>query len=272
MPTHSHFRATPSARAARWPTLTRGQMQCRVQVQSSNPLMKVPKTALPTSSSLCGRAGQPYNQGSIGSCTANSLMLSYDVLTRYLQPRLSRLDLYDEERLRETYGTPLTDSGADPNDGYAVFRDKGIVEETVWPYDVTKVDDIPNLKNAVRHKISASTRLNCPDLTALKTMIVRGYPVNLGISVYNSFMSQQVAQTGTVPLPNPKTQWDPNDPVDPYVGGHEVTALAYDDATQLITCLNSWGADWGNKGFFTLPYAYVTNPNLMLSQGAITGV
>jgi C1A family cysteine protease len=275
MPTHHHSRHTSNARFAYRPLLTRNQMQARVQMRARAPLARLNITNPPPAwSSLVSQCGKPYDQTTIGSCTANAEIRDHDILTKFLKPWLSRLFLYASERERETTGV-LQDSGADPIDGLEFFRQVGVVEESLWPYDVTKVNVRPpsNLNAAAaQYKITDYRRLNAPDLTGLKTMIARGFPVVLGISVYQSFMSESVAKTGTVPLPNPQSLWNGNDPVDPYVGGHEILAVAYDDTKQVVTCLNSWGDQWGDHGFFTLPYAYMTNPQLVLSQAAITAV
>jgi len=46
------------------------------------------------------------------------------------------------------------------------------------------------------------------------------------------------------------------------LGGHAVLAVGYSDAPQRFLVRNSWGPAWGIHGYFTLPYAYATNPNL----------
>jgi C1A family cysteine protease len=46
------------------------------------------------------------------------------------------------------------------------------------------------------------------------------------------------------------------------LGGHAVMAVGYNDITQRFIVRNSWGIDWGKKGYFTIPYAYLTNRNL----------
>ena len=46
------------------------------------------------------------------------------------------------------------------------------------------------------------------------------------------------------------------------VGGHAVIAVGYDDSTSRITVQNSWGTSWGDKGYFYMPYQYITNTNL----------
>jgi C1A family cysteine protease len=46
------------------------------------------------------------------------------------------------------------------------------------------------------------------------------------------------------------------------VGGHAVMAVGYDDAHHRFLVRNSWGTGWGQEGYFTIPYAYLTNSNL----------
>ena len=73
----------------------------------------------------------------------------------------------------------------------------------------------------------------------------------MGIAVYGSFESKEVAKTGEVPMPVPDES---------LLGGHAVLCCGYDDDTQRVLCLNSWGSGFGDKGYFTLPYAYITDP------------
>jgi hypothetical protein len=41
-----------------------------------------------------------------------------------------------------------------------------------------------------------------------------------------------------------------------FVEGHAVMAAGYDDHTQLLTFMNSWGQSWGDRGSGYLPYQY----------------
>ncbi|HZM68362.1 MAG TPA: C1 family peptidase [Nakamurella sp.] len=46
------------------------------------------------------------------------------------------------------------------------------------------------------------------------------------------------------------------------MGGHAVLAVGYDDADQRFLVRNSWGVGWGMAGYFTMPYAYLTERSL----------
>ncbi len=74
-----------------------------------------------------------------------------------------------------------------------------------------------------------------------------------GFSVYESFESQAVAKSGKVPMPKAKEK---------QIGGHAVLAVGYDDASKRFIVRNSWGTGWGLAGYFTIPYAYLTDANL----------
>ena len=45
-------------------------------------------------------------------------------------------------------------------------------------------------------------------------------------------------------------------------GGHAVLAVGFDDKTRRFIVRNSWGTDWGQHGYFTMPYDYLLEENL----------
>jgi C1A family cysteine protease len=106
--------------------------------------------------------------------------------------------------------------------------------------------------DALRHRTVSYQRL-VNTLMQMKGCLAAGYPFVFGFSVYASFESPTVAQTGVVPMPQPNEQ---------LLGGHAVLAVGYDDAQQRFTVRNSWGPTWGMAGYFTMPYAYLTDTNL----------
>lgn len=80
-----------------------------------------------------------------------------------------------------------------------------------------------------------------------------GYPFVFGFSVFSEFESPLVAATGILNLPTPNETCH---------GGHAVLAVGYDMEAKTFLVRNSWGQEWGQMGYFTIPFAYITNPNL----------
>jgi C1A family cysteine protease len=213
--------------------------------------------ALPPSADL--RAGCPdvYDQGALGSCTANAIggALQFDQMKQQLADVFvpSRLFIYYNERVIE--GTVDEDSGAMIRDGIKSVSKQGAPHEELWPYDISKFRSKPSTRayqDAMKHRAILYQRLN-QTLQDLKGCLADGYPFVFGFSVYESFESDAVAKTGNMPMPKPKEK---------LLGGHAVLAVGYDDATERFTVRNSWGPKWGMAGYFTMPYAYMTESNL----------
>jgi len=87
----------------------------------------------------------------------------------------------------------------------------------------------------------------------MKGCLASGFPFVFGFSVYESFESAAVGKSGIVPMPASSEK---------QLGGHAVLAVGYDDRDQRFIVRNSWGPKWGMRGYFTMPYAYVTDSNL----------
>jgi C1A family cysteine protease len=214
-------------------------------------------SALPTSADL--REGCPpvYDQEALGSCTANAIagVLEFDQMKQKLEDIFppSRLLIYFNERVME--GTVASDSGAQLRDGIKSVSKLGACHEDLWPYDISKFTEKPSkaaYADAKNHTAVAYQRVT-RDLPQMKGCLAAGFPFVFGFTVYDSFESQDVASDGHAPMPAADEQ---------VLGGHAVVAVGYDDANQWFFVRNSWGDQWGMKGYFTLPYAYMTQRSL----------
>jgi len=214
-------------------------------------------TTLPPSVDL--RSGCPpvYDQGQLGSCTANAIAAAIQFeQIRQKEPKPfapSRLFIYYNERVMEH--TVGQDAGAQIRDGMKSVNHIGACPETDWPYVITKFAQKPPtraFKDARLGKALSYQRV-VQTLDQMKGCLASGLPIVLGISVYESFESQQVARSGIVPMP----------PIsEKLLGGHAILAVGYNDAEQRFVMRNSWGTSWGMQGYFTIPYAYLTASNL----------
>ena len=213
--------------------------------------------ALAVSADLRAQCPPVYDQGQLGSCTANAIAaaVQFDRMKQKLKSDFtpSRLFIYYNERVME--GTVATDSGAMIRDGIKSVGAQGDCPESEWPYDVAKFAKKPKAKcykDAKKYKAVQYQRL-VQTLMQTKGCLASGYPFVFGFTVYESFESEDVAKTGVVPMPAHTEK---------VLGGHAVTAVGYDDAQQRFIVRNSWGTGWGMKGYFTMPYAYLTDSKL----------
>jgi C1A family cysteine protease len=212
--------------------------------------------ALPPSVDLRSVCPPVYDQGQLGSCTANAIAaaIEFDRIKENLTPIFapSRLFIYYNERVIE--GTVNTDSGAQIRDGIKSVGGQGACIEDTWPYDITKYQDQPPdpcYQEALQHRAILYQRIDTID--QMKGCLVAGYPFVFGFTVYESFESQDMANSGHAPMPGPNEK---------VLGGHAVLAVGYDDSQNWFIIRNSWGPSWGMKGYFTLPYDYMNNSNL----------
>jgi C1A family cysteine protease len=202
---------------------------------------------LPKSVDLRSKCPPIFDQGDLGSCAANVGVRVRMMLTNETT-LLSRLYQYYQERVIE--GTVGEDAGAQMRDvGKAMFN-MGICPESDFPYDVTKFTNKPSPTDdldALKYKINHYTSV--PDIDGIKQVLaLKQQPVMAGMDVYASFESKAVAKTGKVPIPKMSER---------KLGGHAVTIVGYDDTKKWLIVANSWGAGWGDKGYFYLPYDYI---------------
>lgn len=202
------------------------------------------------------------DQGNLGSCTAFALGGAMEfLLAREIAKATPNVDriipshlfVYYQERVLER--TVNEDAGAMLRDGMKVLALWGAPDESVWPYDISKfTQKPPQPAYDAAHKARLSTYKSVP-ASAVKQAVYGYGPVCFGISVYESFESDEVARTGIVPVPSRSEQM---------LGGHAIWAWGWKviNGSTYIRCRNHWGSQWGDAGNFYLPEVYVTNADL----------
>lgn len=214
-------------------------------------------SALPQSVDMRNPSPEVYDQGQLGSCTANAIAaaIEFDQMreqhANVFVP--SRLFIYYNERDMES--TVASDSGAMIRDGVKSVATVGACPEDEWQYDISQFANQPTAQcyaDAGDHLVTSYQRVT-QNLSQMKGCLAAGNPFVFGFSVYDSFESPDVAATGVAPMPAPG---------EAQIGGHAVMAVGYDDNQQTFLVRNSWGTGWGMAGYFTLPYAYLAEPSL----------
>ena len=207
---------------------------------------------LPISVDLRDKCPTIYNQGTLGSCTANAIAAAYQ-FDEILQGEKevmtpSRLFIYYNER--EIEGHVDTDSGAMIRDGMKSINSQGVCSEKSWPYNTSTFTNKPTsscYQEAENHK-SVSYRRVPQSLTAMKACLKSGLPFVFGFTVYESFESKEVEETGIMSMPKADEKM---------LGGHAVMAVGYCEQKKCIIVRNSWGTEWGEDGYFYMPYKFI---------------
>lgn len=197
-----------------------------------------------------------YDQGQLGSCVENAIAAAYEydqIIAGYVAFVLSRLFLYWVVRVKE--GTVNEDSGSSISDALSCLSALGACPEPVWPYDISKFKQRPSIKaftTALKYRGSTHQRV-VQQKEQIKQSLILGLPILVGIQIYASFESEEVAKTGVVPTPAEGEEC---------LGGHAVSIVGFDEEKQVYYVRNSWGEGWGDKGYFTLPMSYIHDPKL----------
>jgi C1A family cysteine protease len=218
--------------------------------------------SIPSSIDLRNKMPQIFDQGNLGSCTANALcgIIGYKI------PKFmgSRLFLYYNERKLEN--NISDDTGATLEDGIKCLFYYGICPESEWPYIISKFAVKPPntcYSSALKHR-AVQVKHIYNDLASMKASLANGNPFVVGIAVYQSFESRYVEKTGIVPMPKKLNEQ--------FLGGHAVMCVGYNDAKKVWIMRNSWGNSWGDRGYFYLPYQYLLDQKLSTDMWSILNI
>ena len=201
-------------------------------------------------------------QGSIGSCTANAVAAALEYLIfreRRVHVDLSRLFLYFNQRLWDD--RVREDTGASLVSAIRVLTRLGICRELSWPYqpDLFAVQPAEAVyREATQHR--ALDWWSVPvNGDAMRGCLAAGFPIAFGTRVTESFV--KTSRSGECGLPSGAD--------DKKHGRHALLCVGYDDARRVFIVKNSWGDDWGDRGYVYMPYDYVLNPDWTQTGWAI---
>lgn len=211
--------------------------------------------ALPLSVDLSRSCPPVWDQGNLGSCTAQAVAALFDTVRKrqkapFIDP--SRLFIYFNERVLED--TVAVDAGAMLRSGIKTVVKQGAATERAWPYIIRKFKTKPPkaaYTEAEKYQALSYLRINNRYLSQMKGCLAEGFPFVFGSMLYASFYD--AAGTGIVPMPKSNEE---------AVGGHAMLAVGYSDTRKAFLVRNSWGTSWGKSGYHWMPYEYLANTAL----------
>jgi C1A family cysteine protease len=202
-----------------------------------------------------------YDQGPLGSCSANAIAAAIQFARLRSKARLfdvipSRLFIYFGQRV--IAGTIPCDCGGSLRDGLKVAANDGVCLEggkRAWPYDIRRFADSPPstcFSEALKIRIGRYLRVR-QVIGDLEACLAEGLPFLFGFVAF--------ARLEDAPFPKNGVLLEPRSTAQP-IGNHAVMAVGYDRADKTFRIRNSWGTDWALNGFFKMPYDYIADPRL----------
>lgn len=194
------------------------------------------------------------SQGEIGSCTVFALSAIYE----YILKRSTQKE-YDLSERFVFYNTNIKENKAEKGTSYQdvlkSMETNGICEEIYCPYVEDEISVVPDEKafeNAMTHLVTEAknVRINHKDI---RLALTDGYPVAISLKVYDSF---EDCDHGFISYPTEAEIISEN------YGNHAMVICGYSDEDRLYVVRNSWGEDFGDKGYCYIPYSYIENPKL----------
>lgn len=195
------------------------------------------------------------DQDQLGSCTGQTVAGAIEYLNKKSgrATDVSRLFIYYYSR--KLIGTVNYDSGAYLRDTIKVVAKQGAPLETLWPYNIFRFTTAPSnaaILDGQKRTVTLYERITT--LNGCINALANGFPISVGFLVYSSFMSRSVQNTGMMPYPNVRKER--------LLGGHAVLLVGYDSRTSRFIARNSWGGNWGDRGYFYMPYQVISDRSM----------
>ena len=185
------------------------------------------------------------DQGNCGSCVAFGTTATVEGTFRWQRgnPNLA-VDL-SEAQLFYCIAQPENancETGWWPDPALGGYLNTGIVDEVCFPY--TAGDQACNLCPDWQNRLIKITGWHSITATSdMKAWLSSRGPLTTCFNVYDDFYSYS---SGTYHHVSGALE-----------GGHSVNVVGYDDNKGCWICKNSWGAFWGESGFFQVAYGEV---------------
>ncbi len=204
------------------------------------------------------------DQGQIGACTVFAISSIYEyILKRNANEETDLSESFVYYNVRHLEGKELEDTGSSFQDVIASIGEQGICTETMHPF-TRLLSDVPSDEaylDAKKRRITKALNVNITE-NDIKSAIQEGYPVAISLKIFDSFN----AMSGFVKRPTE----DEIESAD--FGYHAMVVVGYSDDTKFFLVRNSWGEQFGDKGYCYIPYSYISDPELNRMACIVTEV
>lgn len=187
------------------------------------------------------------NQGSCGSCVAFGAVAAVESKIKILRGANYAVDLSEAHLfycIARAQGRTCGGSSGGwwPEPSEIGFRDIGVTDEACYPYTAGDQNCTGRCADWQSRVVKTTGYTKMGGVQAIRDWVSSNGPVQACFTVYSDFYyyysSGVYRKTANATV----------------IGGHCVCIVGYDDNLQCWICKNSWGASWGESGFFRIGY------------------
>jgi C1A family cysteine protease len=194
------------------------------------------------------------NQGNCGSCWAFSTTAGLEAYT-LIQNNQPGTNLDTSEQILVSCSGSGSCGGGGPDYAARYIRDVGLPSESCFPYTATDVSCSGACADWKSSTYKVGSIVSVPKTVSdIKTALATYGPLPTVFNVYQDFFSYRSGvysyTTGS------------------FAGGHAVLIVGYDDPGQYFVVKNSWGAGWGEAGYFKIAYSEL-NTSINFGSGTL---
>lgn len=206
-------------------------------------------------------------QGEIGSCATFATVAIYESIMNRANPTAPHADM--SERFVFYYSN-VTEGKPEGGSNYArqleVLGKYGVCHESQCHYSREKILEKPSqeaIDEAQSHRVlsarqiclhSTGNKIECmqENHRLLTSALSEGYPVGIGLKVYDSLdtiTSPYVSRPSEEEILSGKSS------------NHAMVLVGYSESDKYYIVRNSWGPDYGDKGYIYVSAAYIDDPD-----------
>lgn len=205
------------------------------------------------------------DQGQMGACTAFATVSIFESILKKNDKKDSDLsEQFVYYNARKSESSTSIDGGCSLFSAVKTMAMEGVCSEELFPYNPDCYTAKPPLEaysDAENRKVvkAKSVKRNLNDL---KSAVFEGYPVAISLKIFDSFNPNR----GFIPMPSDEEIASGES------GYHAMVICGYNDEAKFFVVRNSWGVQFGDKGYCYIPYAYVSNTDLLNGACIITEI